>query len=52
MDDAQRGEKLQELARRQGELNRINRPSERAFKKAQKKMKAGDMLHPGDESLT
>ncbi|MGZ4268974.1 MAG: SLATT domain-containing protein [Solirubrobacteraceae bacterium] len=44
-------QKFDELCRRQTDLNRLNRPSERAFKKAQEKVKAGDPLHPGDEQL-
>jgi hypothetical protein len=37
--------KLDELLRRRTELNARNRPSERAFKKAQKKIGSGDLTY-------
>lgn len=51
MGDEECREKLQQLAKRQTDLNRQNRPSERAFKTAQKKLAAGDALHTGDQAL-
>ncbi|HEX8123750.1 MAG TPA: SLATT domain-containing protein [Solirubrobacteraceae bacterium] len=44
-------DELERLAADHAALNRSNRPSERAFKKAQKKIRRGDPLHPGDEEL-
>jgi hypothetical protein len=51
MSEGDRATRLQDLARRHGELNRTNKPSERAFKKAQRKVRSGDMLQAGDEAL-
>jgi hypothetical protein len=44
----ERRARLHELMRRRTELGRRNRPSERAFKKAQKKIQSGDPIHTVD----
>jgi hypothetical protein len=45
MDAAARRMRLDELVRRRTELNVRNRPNERAFKKAQKKIASGDLRY-------
>jgi hypothetical protein len=49
--DARR-EKLQELVRRQVDLNRQNRASNWAFARGRRSIDSGDVLQPGDEDLT
>lgn len=48
LDQRGRRMKLDELVRRRGELNARNRPSDRAFKKAQAKIASGDLSYDGD----
>jgi hypothetical protein len=43
--------KLDELVRRQLDLNRQNRPGEWAFRRGRKKIDRGAVLQPGDEEL-
>ncbi|MGH2945520.1 MAG: SLATT domain-containing protein [Solirubrobacteraceae bacterium] len=43
--------RLQDLLRRQTDLNRLNRPSEWAFQYARRKIESGEVLQPGDEEL-
>lgn len=45
LDDASRRERLKVLVRRRNELNARNRPDERSFKKAQKKIESGDLAY-------
>lgn len=43
--------RLQELVRKQVDLNRLNRPGEWAFRRGRKKIDSQDVLQPGDEDL-
>lgn len=43
--------KLDELVRRQVDLNRANRPTSWAFKRGRRSIDSGDALQPGDEEL-
>lgn len=43
--------RLEELVRRQVDLNRLNRPTSWAFKKGRRTIDSGDALQPGDEDL-
>lgn len=43
--------KLDELVRRQVDLNRLNRSSSWAFKRGRRTIDSGDALQPGDEQL-
>jgi hypothetical protein len=45
MDQRARRMKLDELLRRRAELNARNRPNNRAFKKAQRKIESGDLSY-------
>lgn len=45
MDSRARRMRLDELLRRRAELNARNRPNERAFRKAQKKIESGDLSY-------
>jgi hypothetical protein len=47
LDSTARRMKLDELLRRRAELNTRNRPSNRAFKRAQKKIDSGDLTYDG-----
>jgi hypothetical protein len=46
-----RRSKLEELVRRQVDLNRLNRPSNWAFDRGRRTIDSGDALQPGDEDL-
>ncbi len=50
-DVATRRDALAELIRRQTDLNRLNRSSERGFRAGKHKIARGDVLQPGDEDL-
>ena len=43
--------RLDELVRRQVDLNRLNRPGEWAFQRGRKKIDSREVLQPGDEKL-
>ena len=43
--------RLEELAGRHTDLNRMNRPSEWAFRHARRKIASGELLQPGDDEL-
>lgn len=45
LDDASRRDRLKALVQRRNELNARNRPDERAFKKAQRKIESGDLAY-------
>jgi len=48
MDEKARRMRLDELLRRRAELNVRNRPNDRAFKKAQKKVHSGDLSYDSE----
>lgn len=50
LDDETRRARLKALVRRRNELNVRNRPDERAFKKAQRKIQSGDVDYDHDNA--